>query len=299
VIPVGAPASTPAEVTAALEALVAGPPPLLVMSDFDGTLAEITLEPSATRIVPLARAALRRLTGVAARRPERLHVVVLSGRSSADVAGRIRVGGATYLGNHGLESAWLERGRRAEQLRVTSALAGAAAAADASPIGDAVATALGRPDWLFVEPKGPSVAFHYRQAPDPDAAGAPVRAAVRAALLDPAAAGLEAIEGRRVVEVRPMGAGGKGAATERLLERVRPGSVVTLGDDRSDAEAFAAVAAWRDAGHGHGLVAAIHGRAETPEAILEHADLLLDAPAAVARFLAALARAIEAEPPRA
>jgi trehalose-phosphatase len=77
---------------------------LLVISDFDGTLALGSRDPAATTIVPLARNALRRLAGIAAARPERLALAVLTGRTVADAAARIRVGGIRYLGDHGLQS---------------------------------------------------------------------------------------------------------------------------------------------------------------------------------------------------
>ena len=45
------------------------PPPLLVVADFDGTLASPSRDPAAARIEPGAQRALRRLAGIAARRP--------------------------------------------------------------------------------------------------------------------------------------------------------------------------------------------------------------------------------------
>src|SRR5262245_42884731 len=72
--------------------------PVLIVSDFDGTLSRIELDPWAARIIPSARRALRRLAALPG-----VHVALLSGRLSRDVAARTRVGGATYVGNHGME----------------------------------------------------------------------------------------------------------------------------------------------------------------------------------------------------
>ena len=58
----------------AIAGLASAPGPLLVVADFDGTLAEGSRDPGATTIVPLARRALRRLARVAAGHPERLAV---------------------------------------------------------------------------------------------------------------------------------------------------------------------------------------------------------------------------------
>jgi trehalose 6-phosphate phosphatase len=275
--------------------VVAGPWPLLIVSDFDGTLAPITIEPMGARIVPAARYALRRLARRAAAHPDRLRIAVLSGRAALDVAGRVRVGGLAYHGNHGLESGILARGRRAERLSVGLDAALSPFIARAAALGAAVASRLGSPAWLLVEDKGPSVAFHFRQAPDPDSARLAVVDAIESVEQELGDQGLVRFEGRRVIEFRPLGAGGKGAAMEGLIKRERPGSVIVLGDDRSDAEAFRAVVAAREAGGLRGLTVAVHGAAETPAEVLASADLMLPDPAAAARVLTLVARLLDRE----
>jgi trehalose 6-phosphate phosphatase len=291
------PAAALRHARARLGELVAARPPLLVVTDFDGTLAPITLDPMGARIVPVGRRAIRRLAALAERRPKRLSVVVLSGRLASDVAGRVRVGGVRYLGNHGIEGGRLARGRRAERLAVDVDEALRAWLEPSRLIAERVVERLGRPDWLFVEPKGPTVAFHFRQAADPDAAEIDVIDAIDAAEAELGRTGLVKVGGRRIVELRPEGAGGKGAAVERLIERERPGAVLVLGDDVSDAEAFAAVRAARDRGEIAGLTVGVLGAHETPPAIREHADVELPAPRDAARLLSALAGRLEREAP--
>jgi trehalose 6-phosphate phosphatase len=269
---------------------------LLVVTDFDGTLARISLDPMAARIEPLAQAALRRLARIAAARPRRLGIVVLSGRTVADLAGRVRVGGVGYLGDHGLQAGTLARGARAERVAATADPALATFVAHADAHGRAVAAALGRPDWLFVEDKGPSVAFHFRAAPDPEAAGRLVAAAVEARLREDPRGGFERFDGRRIVELRPTGAGGKGTAVASLLEDGAYAAALVLGDDRSDALAFAAVAEAAALGRLEaGLALAVHGSIETPPEVVERADLILAGPHDAARVLSALAVALERE----
>ena len=153
----------------ALAARVAEPPGrILVITDFDGTISEIDPDPMGARILPLARSALRRLGRIAEERPDRLALAILTGRAVDDAAVRARVGGVRYLGNHGLDAGWLPR-------RGSVALVDCAEhrvrprRARQRGSGWSVAAALGDPDWLFVEVKGGSVAFHYRRAPDPPA----------------------------------------------------------------------------------------------------------------------------------
>ncbi len=72
---------------------------VLVASDFDGTLAELGIDPDATVAVPGALAALELL----AARPD-TDVAVVSGRSMADLVRMVPVDGITLVGEHG--AAW-------------------------------------------------------------------------------------------------------------------------------------------------------------------------------------------------
>jgi trehalose-phosphatase len=272
--------------------LVRARPPLLVVSDFDGTISPINPDPLGAEIVPLARRAIRRLARLAEARPDRLSVVVLSGRATLDVAGRVRVGGVRYLGNHGLETGSLARRARVEALAVTIDPALLEFTEPTEVLARRVAARLGEPDWLFVELKGPSVAFHFRQAPDTDAAREAVLAAIDATEREAGGTGMIRFEGRRIVELRPEGAGGKGMAMERLIARDRPGAVLAMGDDVSDAEAFRVVLAARRRGELDGLVLGVTGANETPAEVVAAADAILASPRDAGRVLAAVASAL-------
>jgi len=256
--------------------------PLLVCTDFDGTLSTIVMDPWAAAILPLGRMALRRLAGTPG-----VTVVVLSGRTAWDVAARVRVGNVTYLGNHGMERGYLVRGGRPEKLNVAVVGASEAETVLAARLADEVAQRINQP-WLIVERKPPTVAFHYRQAPDVAVAGAAVRRAVDE--LDPEGV-LERFPGRRILELRPPGAIAKGDAFKALLGELKPASVVMLGDDVSDAQAFAVLRAEREAGRSDGLAVAIQARAEVPPEVAATADIVLGSPGDAARFLSALSRA--------
>ena len=277
--------------------LVREPPPLLVVTDFDGTLSPIVQDPLGAVIEPLARTALRRLARLSETRPDRLAVVVLSGRTSVDVAGRVRVGGVRYLGNHGLEAGRLRRRGRPERLMVRADPTLEPWVPSTAALAEAVADILHRPDWLFVELKGPSVAFHFRQAPDVDRAREQVLLAIDEAEKSEGQdqLGMTRLEGRRIVELRPVGAGGKGAAVERLIDRDRPGAVLMLGDDRSDAEGFQVIVEARRRHEIEGVALAVHGARETPPEVAEWADVELATTHDAARLLSAVAAALEAE----
>ncbi len=275
--------------------LGARPGRLLVVCDFDGTLAEGSRDPAAAAVVPLARRALRRLARIAWARPERVTVAILTGRTSADVAARIRVGGITYLGDHGLQTGTFPRGGDPARIEITFRAGHEASLAPAEELATRVPELLGRPAWLFVERKGPSVAFHVRQAEDRAAARAAVEAAIAEVDRESPAHDLAHYRGRLVVDLRPRTAGGKREAFEGLLADLRPATVVAFGDDSSDADGFAVLHAARHAGALDGLAVGVTGPHGMPDEVRAAADLLLDTPKDVARALAALARSLERE----
>lgn len=265
--------------------------PVLVVTDFDGTLSPIVPEPGDARVIPQARAALERLHAAETRLPAGdVVIAVLSGRDAADVARRVGVPGLRYLGQHGIETARLEpsSGGRLE-VEIPAALE--AAGPGLEQLADRAAALLGRPAWLVIEPKGASVGMHYRRAARPDRARAAIHAALDTAVAEGGSAP-ERLESRRVVELRPAGAHGKGDATRALIDEIRPASVLALGDDRTDADGFRVVRELRDAGAIAALVVGVSGASETPPELREAVDVMVDSPEASASVLAALADAL-------
>ena len=263
--------------------------PWLVVSDFDGTLSPLHMDPWGATIVPLAQRALRRL----ATRPATT-VVLLSGRGAADLAGRVRVGGARYVGNHGMERGGLARGGVARRL-VTSRTPGFESYdADAESLATGVPRLLPEA-WLIVERKPPALALHFRGAPDLAAAAVRVEAAVDR--LDPERR-FERLAGMRMLELRPPGATTKAQAMAALLDEVRPGFVVMLGDDVSDAAAFRVLGAARGLGTTRSLAVGVHARADPVPEIVAAADAILAGPAEAARLLWRLATWPTGWPPR-
>jgi trehalose-phosphatase len=275
--------SAPVSVRAAVEiaAQHLSQRPILVVSDFDGTLSRIVDDPWGAQILPLGRRALRSLASLPG-----VRVAVLSGRTAGDVAARVRVGGVTYLGNHGMERAYLSRRGRPERIRSTADDASHEAVHMAERLSDELPRVV-RERWLVVERKPPAVAFHYRTAPDLVAAAARVRATVDE--LDPDGV-LERFPGRRVLELRPFGAVAKGDAVTALVEELQPAAVILLGDDVSDATAFRALRQLRSTGITDGLAVAIQAGSEVPAEVAAAADLVLGSPVDATRFLSALYR---------
>ena len=128
--------------------------------------------------------------------------------------------------------------------------------------------------------------MHFRNAADPDAAGAALRGPLEAIAT---AHGFRVLAGKRVWELAPADAGGKGEAVQRLLEELRPSAVVYAGDDVADLEAFEALDRYAAATPGSVAVrkVAVLGD-ETPVALREAADVVVEGPLALLEMLRGL-----------
>jgi trehalose-phosphatase len=139
-----------------------------------------------------------------------------------------------------------------------------------------------------VEDKGSAVTFHFRAAPDVDAARVRVTAAADAIDIG---ATLARSVGRRSLELRAAGASDKGTAMSRLIHERHPDLVIALGDDPSDALAFEALRKARAGGQVRSsLAVAVLSRPEISMAIIPAADIVLTSALEAARFLGRLAR---------
>jgi trehalose 6-phosphate phosphatase len=138
---------------------------------------------------------------------------------------------------------------------------------------------------ILIEPKRTSVAVHYRLTADP----LRTRDWLYGRLAPLAKAnGLDLLEGRKVFELRPPGLG-KGWRIQRIIHERGLAGVVYVGDDQTDAEAFAAVDAWRAAGPSRSGVTVAVENSEAPTRTPLSADYTLKGVTAVERLLLGLA----------
>jgi trehalose 6-phosphate phosphatase len=135
------------------------------------------------------------------------------------------------------------------------------------------------------EDKQAIAAFHWRGAPDEEAAEAVVDAIAERA----AAAGFALHRGRKVLEVRPPVAMDKGLGIERLLAGRGLRVALYAGDDRTDIDAFAGLRRLVATGNLERAVCVGVRSDETPREIERDADLLVDGPSGVRELLAVLA----------
>jgi trehalose 6-phosphate phosphatase len=256
-----------------LAPLRAEPARAAILTDVDGTLAPIVPRPEEAAVPARASELLAELS-------ERYGLVgCVSGRRAEEARRLVSVEGIAYAGNHGLEL--LLPGDDAP--RFDPSLQGREQEA-----GDFIAS-LGSHQLaeaeLRLEDKGPIQALHWRGAEDDRGAEA------RAHEIGAAAgrAGLELRWGRKVLELRPPGGGGKDAAVAALLATDGIGAAIYAGDDRTDLDAFRRLRELEGAGELDAAVCVGVASAEGPPEIAEEADLTVDGPAGWLVLLEALA----------
>jgi len=258
---------------AALEPLRADPLRSAILTDVDGTLAPIVERAEEAAVPARAREAVARLS-------ERFGLVgCISGRRALEARRLVGLEGIAYAGNHGLEL--LLPGD--EEPRPDPSLAGREQAAAQFLAGldpEALGTA-----GLRQEDKGPIQALHWRGADDEAAA----EGHAHELAADAGQAGLEPRWGRKVLELRPPGGGGKDAAVAALLATDGVDRVVYAGDDRTDLDAFRRLRELRGAGELTAAVCVGVVSAEAPAGLREDSDLLVDGPGGWLAILESLA----------
>ena len=247
-----------------------------ILLDIDGTLAPI-VDIAADAHVPETTRQL--LIAIANRYGL---VACVSGRRASEARAMVGVGSISYLGSHG-----------AEQLRAgwTEAVLDPVVEDWVRRIhefGREADTADVRKQRVRLEDKGAIVAFHWRGAPDVDAA----RAAIDAIAERAQAAGLRTHWGRKVLEVRPPVKIDKGAGIRSFLADLGKDidAALYVGDDSTDLDAFRALSELVSEGELARAVRVGVGSDEGPSAITSEADLVVEGPDGVRTLLAALAR---------
>jgi trehalose 6-phosphate phosphatase len=266
--------SPAATLVEALEPLRSDPSHSAVLLDIDGTLAPIVRHatdahvPEATRTLLIEIAKRYRLVGC------------VSGRRAASARQVVAIGSIAYVGNHGGEllragatrpevdpelEAWAERVRafaariytgEHQRLRVRS------------------------------EDKYAIAAFHWRGAPDEDAAAAAVREIAARAQ----EAGLAVHWGRKVLEVRPPVVLDKSLGVTKLLsgERSTLHAALYAGDDTTDLDAFRGLRSLVESTQLACAVCVAVASDEAPPGLALEADLTVDGTGGVRELLEAL-----------
>lgn len=268
----------PAEVDTPIDSALLAPlltsPRLGLVSDFDGTLSPIVMDPDQAQLTAANRASLVALAGQLAL------VAVITGRGAADAYQRLGIADLLVVGNHGLER-WQAGGLVVSTEAARFQPQVQAAAAELEPL-----LAPG----MQIENKGLTLSVHYRQVADLEG----TRGAFLPRIQSLAGQhGLAFHEGRRVFELRPPVAQDKGRALTELAAEYNLTGVIFLGDDVTDAAALAAARRLRAENLCYGVGLGVRSEATPPE-VLDQADGLLPGVPGVEDFLAWLLRSLRA-----
>jgi trehalose 6-phosphate phosphatase len=256
----------------ALAPVRADPSRAAILLDIDGTLAPIVVNAAEAHVPETTRQLLIEVANRYA------VVACVSGRRASEARAMVSVGTISYLGSHGAEllrAGWTEA-------QLDPALE--EWAQRIHDFGREAETQDLRRRRVRLEDKGAIIAFHWRGAPDEDAA----RTAVDALAARARDAGLQTHWGRKVLEVRPPVRIDKGAGIASFLDGTDVESALYVGDDVTDVDAFHALS--RMVGDGRIARAVRVGvrSEETPEAVLEESDVLVDGTDGVTDLLVAL-----------
>lgn len=213
----------------------------VIVLDFDGTLSNLVAHPDDAVPISGAVHAIRDVARIT-------DVVIVSGRPLEDLRGRLPVDGVTFIGGHGASIATADD-------RSASLIDVAAVAPVLDEAERLLEQAVRHEDGWLIERKSASIALHHRVVARPIVSESLPE--VREVLLglserDP---GWELLEGKSVVELRPTGMD-KGAALAYLESGFRGRTLVVVGDDVTDEDAFRVA----ESQGGVGVLVAAHPR---------------------------------------
>jgi trehalose 6-phosphate phosphatase len=234
------------------------PKEVMLVTDFDGTLAEIVPDPTLSVALPEAITALQRLARLLRQ------VVILSSRTSTELASLVSINGVRLVGDSGITVTAAKEKRALEQFNAEAA------------------KLLGDIPGLWIEIKPFSTTVHLRNA---QTSGEEVLARLRPLLK---ATGLYGAPGRKVIEVHSPFVG-KGKALAALLDEVNPGGVACFGDDENDRPVFELVSGLTVPHLSIGV-----NSPEVPPNLFDRCDVVVDGPRAAATFLTLIAEWAEA-----
>jgi trehalose 6-phosphate phosphatase len=243
-----------------------------ILLDVDGVLAPIVRHADDATVPESVRGLLievGRRYGV---------VACVTGRRAADARRIVSIGSIYYIGNHGGEllrpggvRPEIDRALEDWSLRVQEF---------ARDVNQAQLSRLR----VRLEDKASIVAFHWRGAPDEEAAQEAVRDVAGRA----EAVGLSTHWGRKVLEVRPPVRMDKGLGVRRLLRESDVSAALYAGDDNTDLDAFATLTEMREQGRLQAAICVGVSSEEGPDEVVERADVVLEGPGEVRRLLEAL-----------
>jgi trehalose 6-phosphate phosphatase len=264
--------SPAATLVEALEPIRSEPARSAVLLDIDGTLAPIVRHAADAHVPEATRTLLIEIAG-------RYGLVgCVSGRRASTARQIVAIGTIAYVGNHGGE---LLRPRATRAEVDPELIAWTARVRD---FAQRAMTAERERLRVRSEDKDAIAAFHWRGAPDEQAAAASVAELAEQAQGE----GFVVHWGRKVLEVRPPVRLDKGLGVAVLLRGSPVTAALYVGDDNTDVDAFRALRALVESGRLTESVCAAVSSDEAPAELAQEADLVVEGTRGVRELLEAL-----------
>jgi trehalose 6-phosphate phosphatase len=244
-----------------------------ILTDVDGTIAPITLDPGDAAVPERTRDLLRVLA-------ERYALVgCLSGRRALDARRVVGLDQLAYSGNHGFELVLPGE----DEVRPDPSLDGHEG--DAPRFVDGLDHSELDRVGIRTEDKGAIVGLHWRGAENEGAAESLAHEIASEAEWQ----GLVPHRGRKVLEIRPNVPINKGIAVAALIPARPVDAALYGGDDRTDVDAFTALRTLRDDGQLHAAACIAVASEESPPEVSQEADVTVPGPEGFVRVLETLA----------
>jgi trehalose-phosphatase len=244
-----------------------------ILTDVDGTIAPIVLNPGDAEVPEATRKLLAALA-------DRYALVgCISGRRALDARRIVGLDQLAYSGNHGFEL--ILPGE--DEVRPDPSLDGHEG--DASRFVAGLDRSELERVGIRTEDKGAIVGLHWRGAENEGAAESLAHEIASEAEWQ----GLVPHRGRKVLEIRPNVAVNKGIAVAALIPARPVDAALYGGDDRTDVDAFTALRTLRDDGQLQVAVCIGVASEESPPEVSREADLTVPGPEGFVRVLEALA----------
>lgn len=227
---------------------------VLIVTDYDGTIAPIVADPRLAHPLPEALEHLGALVALTR------GVAVLSGRTDESLRDFVPVPGVVLIGENGIEALTADERHRLAELETRAR------------------SVVARWPGVAVEAKPSSFGVHFRSRPE-------VAGELEEALVELiAGSGLMMVANRMVFDIQSRH-GSKVRTMRRLMGEMRPAAVLYAGDSRDDAHVHRCL----KTAHIASLSVGIRST-EMPESIFKNADLILDGPEEMATLLGGLVR---------
>ena len=203
---------------------------ILLLTDYDGTLTNITQRPEEANLPDEIRILLRDLS-----LQNHLTVGVISGRELTNLQNKVRVNDIIYAGNHGLEIAGPGvnfSNHQAEEMKP-----------QLYTIQQILTEALGKIKGVLIENKGLSLSIHYRMVEQNDVKR--IADTIDNTIKNIDASGkIKVSVGKKVYEIKPDVDWNKGKAIKLIMGKYGRDGIknvilpIYLGDDTTDEDGF-------------------------------------------------------------